>query len=55
MADEQDVNYVVEGEVGKQCKDCAKYAAHADNAEIGDCHSHKVVAGGSCNYFHAKE
>lgn len=55
MANEQDVNYVIEGELGKQCKDCGEFMVHEDNAEMGDCHGHEVAAGGSCNLFHAKE
>jgi len=55
MPDASDVQYNPQGEEGKQCKDCTEFTAHSDDAMKGDCHGHDVVAGGSCNFFSAKE
>lgn len=49
----EDVKYDVNGQPGKQCKDCSEFTAHADDAAKGDCHGHEVVATGTCNFFHA--
>ena len=48
----QEVGYNVAGPVGRQCADCKNY--QPQGADYGDCLGHRVMAGGSCNYFAKK-
>lgn len=53
MSDEVKVKYEVNGEAGKQCKDCSMFKTHSDNLAKGDCQGHEVSVTGSCNLFQA--
>lgn len=48
-----EVNYVVPGEKGKQCKDCKNFEADK-NAASGKCMGYLVQAEAGCNLFEIK-
>jgi hypothetical protein len=54
MVDMQNVDYKVEGEPGRQCKDCKFYEPEAGNPTKGRCFGHDVEERGTCNYFQSR-
>lgn len=48
-----DVRYIVKGEPGKTCAECAVYKEKGNG--LGDCFGHEVLAAGSCSMFTRKQ